>query len=271
MKHPISTEETKNKNVGKITTTVVHLILVALLFLNFFTYPDPPPGQDGIEVLTSPLAFISSPENDESGKDEIDEEKEVIVPKEIEPEEKPKKQTPKTVDKKVIVDQSSEEIALAKKIKEQKDAEKKAQEIEAARIQEEKEAEARANDAKNKNKDLFDKSKNGKPGGAGDVGEDPNEGILEKLGDGMSLGGGLGNRGVVTAPTFDPVEQVKGKVTINVCVDINGKILTAERTLKNTTITSQAVIQQAERTAKKWKFEKGKRACGTITYILKLK
>lgn len=271
MKQRVSTEELKNKNFGKITTTVVHLILVALLFLNFFTYPDPPPGQDGIEVLTSPLAIVTSPENDESGQDEVDEEKEVVVPKEIKEQEKPKKQTPKTIDKKVKVDKSSEEIALAKKIKEQEDAEKEAQALEKIRIQEENDSETKANDAKNKNKKLFDDSKNGKPGGTDTDGEDPNPGILEDLGDGMSLGGGLGNRGVIDAPTFDPVEQVKGNVTIDVCVDINGKVLTAERTQKNTSITNQAVIQQAIKYAKKWKFEKGKRACGTITYILKLK
>ena len=271
MKQRISTEELKNINLGRITTTVVHLVLVALLFLNFFTYPDPPPGQDGIEVLTSPLSVLSSPENDKSGQDKIDEEKEVIVPKEIDPEVKPKKQTPKTIDKKVKVDKSSEEIALAKKIKEQKEAEEKAQAIEEDRIQEENDREKKANDAKNKNKDLFDKSKNGKPVGTGSVGEDPNPEILKDLGSGMSLGGGLGNRGVVIAPTFDPVEQVKGKVTIDVCVDINGNVLTAESTLKNSTIISQPVIQQAVKSAEKWKFEKGKRACGTITYILKLK
>ena len=87
----------------------------------------------------------------------------------------------------------------------------------------------------------------------------------------MSLGGGLGNRGVVNTATFDPVEQVKGKITIDVCVDANGNVLTTKRTLKNTTITSQAVIQQAVKFAKKWKFEKGNKACGTITYIITLK
>ena len=271
MKQLISKEELKNKNLGKITTTVVHLILVALLFLNFFTYPDPPPGQDGIEILTSPLAVVSSPENEESGEDEISEEKEVVVPKKVEPEVKPKKQTPKTIDKNVKVDKSSKEIALAKKIKEQKEAEEKAQALEEARIQAEKDRIEKANAAKDKNKDLFDKSKNGKPGGDGDEGEEPNSGILENLGDGMSLGGGLGNRGVRIAPTFDPVEQVKGKVTIDVCVDESGQVYKAKSTIKNTSITNQAVIKQAEKYAKKWKFEKGKRACGTITYILKLK
>ena len=46
---------------------------------------------------------------------------------------------------------------------------------------------------------------NGKPGETGSGEEDPDSGTLEKVGDGMSLGGGLGNRGVIDAPTFDPV------------------------------------------------------------------
>lgn len=271
MKHQISTEELKNRNFGKITTTVIHLILVALLFLNFFTYPDPPPGQDGIEVSNGPLTIIASPEDEKSGQDEVNMEKEKVVPKEIDSEEKPKKSTPKTIDKPVKVDENSEEIALAKKIKEQKEAERKAQALKEARIQAEKDREAKANDARNKNKKLFDDSKNGKPGDNGSDEETPNQGTLENLGNGMSLGGGLGNRGVTTAPTFDPVEQVKGKVTIDVCVDSNGNVYSAKSTIKNTSITNRAVINQAVSYAKQWKFEKGKKACGTITYILKLK
>jgi hypothetical protein len=259
----------KNKNAGKITTTVVHLILIALLFLNFFTYPDPPPGQPGVTVLSGALEIASSAENNELNPVEV--EKEKVVPKEIKPVIKPKKQTVKTIDKNVKTDKSSEEIALAKEQAEEKEAERKAQLLEEARIQAEKDKIEKENKAISDSKSLFDKSKDGKLEGTDNDGENPNEGTLEKLGDGMSLGGGLGNRGVTEAPTFDPVEQVKGRVTIDVCVDESGKVYKADSTIKNTTITSQAVIKQAVAAAKKWKFEKGKKACGTITYILKLK
>jgi hypothetical protein len=269
MKNLNSSAELKNRNLGKVTSTVVHIILVVLLFLNFFTYPDPPPGQEGFTVVGSVDVASSNEQevNETNPKKEIEE----VVPKEIKPVIKPKETTKKTVDREVKKDPTSEEIALAKKIKEQKDEERKEQLLEEARIQAEQDRIDKQNEAINKNKQLFDNSKNGKPGDSETEGENPNSGNLEKLGDGMSLGGGLGDRGVVNSATFDPAEQVKGKVTIDVCVDANGNVLTAKRTLKNTTITSQAVIEQAVKFAKKWKFEKGKKACGTITYVIKLK
>jgi len=269
MKNLISTDELKNQNVGKITTTVVHLILIALLFLNFFTYPDPPPGQEGFEVVGS-VEVAASSEKEENESQTKDVEKEV-APKEVKPIEKPKKITQKAIDQNIKNDKNSEEIAFAKKLQEQKEEERKAQLLEEAKIQAEKDRIAKQNEAIDKNKQLFDNSKNGDSDGTGADGENPNTDNLEKLGDGMSLGGGLGDRGVVNSATFDPVEQVKGKVTIDVCVDANGNVLTAKRTLKNTSITSQAVIEQAVKFAKKWKFEKGKKACGTITYVIKLK
>ena len=75
----------------------------------------------------------------------------------------------------------------------------------------------------------------------------------------MSLGGGLGNRGVIDAPTFDPVEQIKGRVTIDVCVNESGKVYKADSTIKNTRIISQAVIKQAVAAAKNGNLKKGRR------------
>lgn len=261
MKNLISSAELKNRNLGKITSTVVHIILVVLLFLNFFTYPDPPPGQEGFAVLGA--VEVASSNEQESNETDSEKEIEKVVPKEIKPIVKPEKPTKKTVERVVKKDPTSDEIALAKKRKEQL--------LEEARIQAEKDRIAEQNEAINKNKQLFDNSKNVNPGESDTDEENPDSDNLEKLGDGMSLGGGLGDRGVINSATFDPAEQVKGKVTIDVCVDANGNVLTAEQTLKNTTITSQAVIEQAVKVAKKWKFEKGNKACGTITYIIKLK
>lgn len=269
MKNLVGSAELKNRNFGKVTSTVVHIIMIALLFLNFFTYPDPPPGQKGFTVVGSVDVASSNKQevNETIPEKELDE----VVPKEINQVDQPEKTTKKTVERDVKKDPTSDEIALFEKIKEQKEAEKKEQLLEETRIQAEKGRIAKQNEAIDKNKQLFDNSKNGKPGDTDKEGENPDSGNLEKLGDGMSLGGGLGDRGVVNSATFDPVEQVKGKVTIDVCVDANGNVLTAKRTLKNTTITSQAVIEQAVKFAKKWKFEKGGRACGTITYVIKLK
>lgn len=260
MKNPFDQTEKRNKDTGKITSTIIHLILIALLFFNFFTYPDPPPGQEGFTVIGAVDVISNNPKKGETVEPENKKGNEVF-PKEIESKETPKKIQEKSIDKNVKNDANSEEIALAQQLKEQQEA----------ALQAEKDRMQKEQDAINKSKQLFDNSKQGDPDGTNDGDDTSSEGNLKKLGEGISLGGGLGDRGVVNSVTFDPVEQVSGKVSISVCVNSNGNVLSAERTLKNTTITSQAVIKQAEKFAKKWKFEKGKKACGTITYIIKLK
>ena len=42
--------EEKNKKRGKTTSYVLHGILLILLFIPFFTFPDPPPGMEGVLV-----------------------------------------------------------------------------------------------------------------------------------------------------------------------------------------------------------------------------
>ncbi len=46
----INERENTNKRVGQITSIVVHLLLLILAFLPLMTYPDPPPGQEGILI-----------------------------------------------------------------------------------------------------------------------------------------------------------------------------------------------------------------------------
>ena len=60
-------------------------------------------------------------------------------------------------------------------------------------------------------------------------------------------------------------------LTIKVCVDGNGRVISAKRRQFNTTITNTTVLRQAEEAAKKWKFKAGDEACGTVTYVIKLK
>jgi TonB family protein len=42
--------EQENKRRGRLITTIVHILLIILAFLPLLTFPDPPPGQEGILV-----------------------------------------------------------------------------------------------------------------------------------------------------------------------------------------------------------------------------
>ncbi|MDG2418035.1 MAG: hypothetical protein P8M17_03505 [Saprospiraceae bacterium] len=321
----LSPAEERNQKAGKITSTIFHIIIIALLFLPFFTYPDPPPGQEGVLVSLgqpevgmndTPADAAAEPETAEEVADEpieetitepveevVEEEPEPVVE---EPKVEPKKEDTKAADdKKIREDKASKELALkrekekkkreeaAKEAKKKADAEARAKKEAArkAKLAEEArkkaarekaeraaaEAKRRA-DAKKKAEGLFNTggsgSGTGNGGSTGNQGQtdgDPNGTALEGLGVG-SVGGKLRGRGG-KGPSFDPAVQVQGKITIKVCVDANGRVKpeSVRKTLSNTTITNQTVIRQAEKAAKKWKFKAGDEACGTVTYVIKLK
>lgn len=320
----LSPAEEKFKNVGKIVSTVIHIIVVILLFLNIFTYPDPPPGQEGVLVSLgqpevgmndTPADAAAEPETAEEVAEEpieetitepVEEEVEEEEPEPVveEPKVEPKKEDTKAAnDKKIKEDKASKERALqrekekkkreeaAKEAKKKADAEARAKK-EAARkaklaeearkkaAKEKADAEAaeakRRADAKKKAEGMFNTggsgSGTGSGGSTGNQGQtdgDPDGTALEGLGEG-TVGGKLRGRGG-KGPSFDPAAQVSGKVTIKVCVDGSGRVISAERRQFNTTITNSTVLRQAEKAAMKWKFKAGDEACGTVTYVIKFK
>ncbi len=154
----LSPAEEKFKNVGKIVSTVIHIIIVVLLFLNIFTYPDPPPGQEGVLVSLgqpevgmndAPADAAAEPETAEEVADEpieetvtepveeeVEEEPEPVVE---EPKVEPKKEDTKAADdKKIKEDKASKERAL------QREKEKKKREEAAKEAKKKADAEARA-------------------------------------------------------------------------------------------------------------------------------
>ncbi|MFK7775857.1 MAG: hypothetical protein AB8F94_27285 [Saprospiraceae bacterium] len=318
----LSPAEERNQKAGKITSTIFHIVIIALLFLPFFTYPDPPPGQEGVLVSLgqpevgmndTPADAAAEPEVAEEVAEEpveetvtepVEEEVEEEQPVVEEPKEEPKKEDTKAADAaKIKADKASKELAL------QRDKEKKKREKAASEAKKKADAEARvkkeaarkakladearkkaakekadreaaeakrAADAKKKASGLFNTGGNGSgtgnggsPGNQGQTDGDPNGTALDGLGVG-TVGGNLRGRGG-KGPSFDPAAQVSGRITIKVCVDGSGRVKSAKRTLSNTTITNSTVLRQAEKAALKWRFKAGDEACGTVTYVIKLK
>lgn len=295
--------EEKNRKKGMVMSTLIHIVLILLAILPFLTYPDPPPGQEGILVN---LGLPDQGEGDNNaGPSEPtapseDVEEEVEEEPEVQPEPTPVKPEPKVdpepvKQKDVIKTEDPEAIALKKEKEKQKkiEEERKKQEAEKKRQEEAKKKaaedakrkkaeedarkKAEADALKNKIGGLFGdgdgKGKTGNPGNQGDPNGDPNSNILigKSTGSG-TVGGGLGNRGVEGRPKITDQTQKAGRIVIEVCVDSNGNVLSADYTQRGSTTTDSALRDVAIRNAKKWKFSKGDvdKQCGTITYDFKL-
>lgn len=82
---------------------------------------------------------------------------------------------------------------------------------------------------------------------------------------------GRGGKG----PSFDPESQVEGKITIQVCVDQDGYVITSRTAflLEKSTINDEKIIAQTIKAANRWKFKPSEAeiACGTIAYVIKIK
>lgn len=295
--HP---QEEKNKRRGLLLSIMVHLGLLLIALLPLLTYPDPPPGQEGIQVNLGMVDVGQGEENAGPAEPTVDEpvdlpEEEVAPPEEIESEPAPADPEPVS-EREVVTTEDPEEVAFKKeeekrkkqqeeelrKQREEEDARRRA-EAEARRKADEEarkkaEEEARKKAEADKFKDqiggLFGtgegKGKTGKEGNQGDPGGDPDATKLEGISTGSgTVGGGLSNRGVLASPKVEDDTQKQGTVVIEVCVDENGEVIgTPTYTQRGSTTSDSDLIRIAVINAKKWKFSKGdvSKQCGTITY-----
>ncbi len=296
-----------DKQRSKIKSGVIHLSIIALMLFPFLKFPTPPPGQQGVMVSFGepdigmgndrPVSQdedpdVNTPEPSTSAEEEIVEEEvmEEVVEEIVEPKpvEKPKKVEKPT--KKVMTSAEKAAIALKKQKKaekRQRDAEAKAKADAARKKKAAEEAKRKAAAAAKAKRDAklkaekdklggaFNKNKGkgqgntGKPGSQGMPNGDPN---ATKVGfGGGQVGGGLGNRGVKGKPKLVNNTNKSGKVTIKVCVNNAGKVISATFTQKGSNTTDAGLIRLAKANAKGFRFTKGgpSKQCGTITYKFK--
>jgi len=303
----VNSYEEKNKKKGMVISIIVHILLIILALLPLLTFPDPPPGQEGVLVNLGIPDVGEGEENAPPVETQPQEEQQEVTPEEstvAEPEEEVVKEDPKPVKaetpkKDVVKTEDPEAIALrkkkeAEKQKQREEARKKAEEearkrkaAEEARRKREEEARRKAEEQKKyeESKSKFGgmfgggngsgKGNTGKPGNQGDPNGDPNSNILEGISTGKGrVGGGLGSRGVQRAPSVTDNSQKTGVVVIELCVDSNGNVIGTPRfTQKGSTTADARLIQLAISNAKKWKFAKASidKQCGTIKYDFKVK
>lgn len=287
----VNSGNSKFKQRGRLVSAVVHVILLVLLLIPFLTYPDPPPGQEGITVNLGVPDFeeieepAPSAANTDPEPEPVEEEKqeEKVTPEPPKPEKEPVREP------EVVEAEDPEQIALKKKQEqerqerlrqEREEQARKEAEAEARRKAEEdrkrKEAEAEAN--KEKFSDLFKNSSGDGKGdkqSGGDPSGDPNTGNLDKISTGSGTIGGkdlLGRGRPTTPPPISDNSQKQGTVVIKVCVDAAGNVISARYTQGGSTTGDATLKRLAESHAKKYKFPKGNQVdCGTITYSFKVK
>lgn len=156
-------KEQATRRKARVVTTIVHILILVLIFLPFLKYPDPPPGQEGVLISFgepdvgkgADRPAVAEPSAAESSeKEEIEEEQTPPPPPEPEPVKKPelpepKKAKPEPVpDRPVKTDPNADEVSLrqeeAKKKEEaRRQAEQEAREAEVRRAQEAAEQQAR--------------------------------------------------------------------------------------------------------------------------------
>jgi len=300
----------KDRQRSRIVSGVIHFGIIILLIMPFLTFPTPPPGQEGVMVSFGepdigqgddrPVTQNEDPElMDPTPPTTTETEVVEEVVEETQPEPEPEPVKTPTKPKKVTKPQkkvltSSEKAAIARKKQkaEEKRLKKAADDAKAAekarkRKQAEDKKKAAAAAAAKKAADLkaakdklggvFNTNKGngqgstGTPGSTGLPNGDPNAG---KVGfGGGKVGGGLGDRGVVGSPKVKNTTNKSGKVTIKVCVNSSGKVISADYTQKGSNTTNAGLIAIAKKNAKGFKFSKGgpSKQCGTISYNFKFK
>ncbi len=305
--YQVNQKERQNKNKARLSSTAVLLLLLVLFVFPFFTYPDPKPEQEGILVN---LGFPDQGQGSENAapaapsKPQVSEPTPPVPePTPPQPEPIPQKAAPQPEPKDVVTTEDPEAIALKKQQEEQRRAQEAAEQRrreEAARKEAVEEAErkqreaaerkrreeqARKESEANKLKDqlggLFNNNGEGKgntgtSGSQGDPNGDPDASKLEGITTGSGkVGGGLAGRGG-SGPQLSDKSQKSGQLTIRVCINSSGKVVSADFTQQGSygsVAADQTIIRNTINNAKKWNFDSGTqdKQCGTITYVFKLK
>lgn len=185
-----------------------------------------------------------------------------------------------------------------RKKREETDRQERARQEEANRQREAAEAAQRAEQARRDKVKQNAGSAFGKPGssgqGAGGGGKPGNGGINGGTGDnpfgksngdgggtgggsgtgtGASIGGGLGGRAVKERGRVNDTSQKSGKVVIEVCVNSNGSVVSADYTQRGSTTSDSELKNKALQAARGYRFaaSSADQQCGTITFNFQLK
>lgn len=273
--------ESNNRRKGYIVSGVIHALLLLLFLMPFVTQPvlleqggiliafgEPDAGVDSESIAETTPTRAESTETSESSPQKAQTDafkasaEEAPVKAKAEPQKKPASPA-----KSPVVNTAAQKAEEERKKKAAEDK---------ARAEQEAAEKAKMENQKKKYSDLLSKGK-GNGGATGNQGSpegDPDKGELDKVSRGSGrVGGGLSGRGVLYEPTFSDNSQKTGKVTLNICVDKEGKVTNADFTQKGSTTSDSYLIDLARKSAMKYRFSRSETEsqCGTVTVEFKLK
>jgi hypothetical protein len=92
-------------------------------------------------------------------------------------------------------------------------------------------------------------------------------------GDGLE-GDGIITRKIIYRENITGAAKISGRITLNVCIDRQGKVVYAGYDPEKTTITDKEIIKQATHLALRYRYEAKytapKRECGQLTFIFSI-
>ena len=244
-------KEKKDRGIAIVGTIVVHALVVLVLFLMAFRTPLPLPGEEGVEVDLGMM---------DQGMGNIQPEKPAI-PMAAQPQQQQNKS------KEDIVTQNDDETPAIEKPKNTKPKQ------ETKPVEEPKPTVNQ--------KALFKGSNNPQAGGSegitgqpGDQGKPNGLAGIKKYdgngGKGNGTGYDLGGRGAKSLHRPDDDFSEEGRIVVDIWVNRNGQVVSAEVATKGTDIINNAMRQKAIQAAKRSTFASDPDAPeeqhGTITY-----
>lgn len=279
---------------GIVGTTIIHVVVLALMLILGFSPPPPPEIEEGILVnfgtdetgsgLIEPsemaMQEASSPPPAPSPVNVQDDEPLLTQDNEDAPEVK--KVDPEAEKRRL------EKIEADRRIREQLEAERKKRELEEAERRRIEAEQKRQADIMNRTRDALANSRNTGTSGTseGDAGGTGNQGVptgsvdSKVRGDGSGLGDkgisyDLQGRGFQSLPSPRYDYQEEGRVVVEVSVDRNGRVTQAVAGIKGSTTLDEYLLRVAREAAMQARFDPKPDAPaiqkGSITYNFILK
>ena len=244
-------EKKEDKNKGMVGTTIFHGLLLFLLIFPWFTTVYPIPEAEGLMASFGDVEIAGG--GSENPNEEI-----------VEPVEEPVTEPVEDVNDTETIDDKESPVVVEDKPKDNPTP---------------------VNDKpKVDDNSMFKGTKNGGKGtgqGDGTQGKPDGKGDLGGTGKGTKGDGdgAIGSRrNIEKCDDFKKSNAVswreKGKAVIRICVNAQGKVVSAEFIRKKSTITSQKLIEMVVECAKNYRYDRapGKpNACGEITISLGIK
>jgi len=269
--------ETKHKRKSATITAVILLLLLFVIFNFGMNYTDPPQEYG--------LAINFGDANVGSGEP-VRKTKKISTPEIVEKQEvveEEVKETPKEIiEEEVITTDTSKEVLVVEKIKEEKKPVKKEVKKEKAKEVPKPKPSKETTDALNSL--LNGNSSDGNPKGQGDNKKEGVKGNVKGDPDankyygntGSGAGGNynLAGREALSKPVEQPECQEEGIVVVRITVDKNGKVITAIPGVKGSTNTAACLLKPAKAAALKTTWNADSKAptkqTGTIIYKFSL-